>query len=413
MVKLNKKTKHEFFNKLPTDNDKPFWKICKPYFSNKNPKYSSNIILTENKEIYLKEKDVAHTFNEYFGTIVQSFDLYKWPEIKQSSGNDNVIVNIINKYKHHPSITKIKQNFVIINSFSFKTVTLKEVHEIILKLDDSKATGGEIPLKLIKDNEILCYHLCKWVNEILRSGIFPDTQKLAIITPILKKGDALKKENYRPISVLPVISKNFEKVIFSQISEYIDKYLNPILCGFRKGHSTAHALFKLIQSWQKELDKSGYIATILMDLSKAYDCISHDLIIAKLEAYGFDCISLKLMYNYLTNRKHRVKIGSEMSEWFNILLGVPQGSILGPLIFNIFINDLFLFITNTEICNFADDNTLFKCSPNLSILFKALEKDTQIILNWFKNNSLTLFGPGGGGGGGRIPAMQAYFFRFL
>ena len=134
----------------------------------------------------------------------------------------------------------------------------------------------------------------KWVNETLRSGIFPDTQKLAIITPILKKGDALKKENYRPISVLPVISKNFEKVIFSQISEYIDKYLNPILCGFRKGHSTAHALFKLIQAWQKELDKSGYIATILMDLSKAYDCISHDLIIAKLEAYGFDCISLKI-----------------------------------------------------------------------------------------------------------------------
>ena len=175
--------------------------------------------------------------------------------------------------------------------------------------------------------------------------------------------------------------------MFNQITKYIEKYLSPILCGFRQGHSTAHALFRLIQSWQEQLDRSGYVATILMDLSKAYDCISHDLIIAKLAAYGFDYISLKLIHNYLTNRKHRVKIGSQLSEWFNILLGVPQGSILGPLIFNIFINDLFLFIVNTEICNFADDNTIYKCSTNLQDVFKALELDTKVTLEWFKCNS--------------------------
>ena len=121
-------------------------------------------------------------------------------------------------------------------------------------------------------------------------------------------------------------------------------------CGFRQGHGTQHALFPLLQVWQKELDESGYTETVLMDLSKAYDCIPHDLIIAKFEAYGFDNICLKLFHNYFSNRNQRVKIGSAIKEWIDILTGIPQGSILGPLIFNIFINNLIMFIEKTDIC---------------------------------------------------------------
>ena len=105
-----------------------------------------------------------------------------------------------------------------------------------------------------------------------------------------------------------------------------------------------------------------------MDLSKAYDCLPHDLIIAKLEAYGFDTNSLKLILNYLTNRKQRVKNGSFFSAWLEILLGVPQGSILGPILFNIFINDLFMFLQETNIRNFADDNTIYACDINIDIV---------------------------------------------
>ena len=168
--------------------------------------------------------------------------------------------------------------------------------------------------------------------------------KSAEITPIHKKEDTFDKDNYWPISILPLISKVFENILHSQVYSYIQQYLNPLLYWFRQGHGTQHALFRLLQVWQKELDDSGYTGTVLMDSSKTYDCLPHGLIIAKFETYGFDNISWKLFHSYFSNRKQSVQIGSAISEWTDILTGMLQGSILGPLIFNIFINDLIMFI---------------------------------------------------------------------
>ena len=155
------------------------------------------------------------------------------------------------------------------------------------------------------------------------------------------------------------------------MSEYSESFLIHILCGFRKAHSTKHALFKLFQSWQKELDDGGSVGTILMDLSKAYDCIPHELLIAKLKCYGIGNGSLRLLLDYITNLKQRTKIGSYFSSWCDINTGVLQGSILGPLLFNIFVNDFFS-ITKSEVCNFADDNTLYSCNKNLEHIFQTL-----------------------------------------
>ena len=125
-----------------------------------------------------------------------------------------------------------------------------------------------------------------------------------------------------------------------------------------------------------------------MDLSKAYDSLPHDLLVAKFEAYGIDKNGLNLIHNYLTNRKKRTKISSSYREWYDIVRGVLQGSILGPLFFNLFINDLFLFIERTNICNFADDNAIYSRSINLQTILKDLMYDMQSILKWFKANSM-------------------------
>ena len=179
-----------------------------------------------------------------------------------------------------------------------------------------------------------------WNIQIVRNKIFPTNLKLADISPIFKKDDATLVKNYRPVSVLPVVSKIFERIMHKQITVYIEKYLSPFLYGFRKGFNTQHALMALIEKWKQSLDEKGYAGGIRMDLSKAFDTINHQLLIAKLHAYGFDKSSLTLILSYLSNRWQRTKINLSFSSWSELLQGVPQGSVLGPLLFNMYINNI-------------------------------------------------------------------------
>ena len=181
----------------------------------------------------------------------------------------------------------------------------------------------------------------------------------------------------------------FERILlFDQITTFFNKLFSKFLCGFRKGFCTQTALFNLISKWQKLLDDKKIIGTLLIDLSKAYDCINHSLLLAKLEAYGFSSKSLKLLKSYLKNRKQRVKLFSTFSNWLEIYLGIPQGSILGPLLFNIFINDIFDFLQETVICNFADDNTIYAEGNHIDEVINKLMTDVNILVKWFNENSL-------------------------
>ena len=149
-----------------------------------------------------------------------------------------------------------------------------------------------------------------------------------------------------------------------------------------------YQIFYLIESWRKCLDASGIIGTVSMDLYEAYDCIMHDLLIAKLEAYGCDRNCLKLMYSYLTDRSQRDKVGSSYSSLGKVKIGVPQGLVLERMLFNIFINDLFLIDLESEICNFTDDNRIYARSETLKAVINSLENDLRSVLPWFTENGM-------------------------
>ena len=165
---------------------------------------------------------------------------------------------------------------------------------------------------------------------------------------------------------------------------------SPYLCGFRKNHNAQYSLLKMIENWKKQLDNGEKVGAIFMDLSKAFDTINHSLLLAKLKAYGFSNQALRLLQSYLCNRFQRSIINGSFSSWNEVITGVPQGSILGPLLFSIFLNDIFLFISKCQLCNYADDNTLYKSGKNMQKIKNDLEMDFMILQKWFHENHLVL-----------------------
>ena len=165
-------------------------------------------------------------------------------------------------------------------------------------------TFKNISTRRLKDVSDICYPILTniWNQQILLNKIFLENLKLADVSPIFKKKDKTFVENYRPVSVLPIVSKIFERIMQKQISDYIGKFLSPFLCGYRKGFSTQYALLTLTERWKFCLDKKGFAGALLMDLFKAFDTIKYELLIAKLHACGFSTVALKVLLSYLPNR---------------------------------------------------------------------------------------------------------------
>ena len=225
-------------------------------------------------------------------------------------------------------------------------------------------------------------------NRCIDEVTFPSSLKNADVTPLYKKTDRLLKIKYRPVSILPTLSKVYENVLHTQIYTYFNNIFSKFLCGYRKGYSTQHCLLYMLEKLKASLDQGMCTGILLTDLSKAFDCISHELLIAKLYAYGFTKKSLSLVSDYLNDRKQRTKIRNKYSSWRKITYGVPQGSTLAPLLFNIYINYLFLFSEDFLITNYADDCSPYEFSYTTEEVIIKLEKDANLLIEWYKNNYL-------------------------
>ena len=370
----------------------------------KQRNYCVNILRRTKKKYFANTNISSITDNKKFWETVHFNNIVKnlrtvtnknYPKEIANSVNLNLLDPVeaaILKCKNHPSLNAIRGKISKLDNpnvyFEYTSFdqTLKE-HE---KLDPKETSQmNDIPVKVIKENkDIVTFFIHYNFDNSLSSSTFPTALKYADVKPVFKKDDKTDKENYWPISVLSTLIKVYERLTYNQMHLYFDKLFSKFQCGFRKGFNAQHCLITMIEKWQRSVDEGGQAGALLTDLFKAFDCIDHELLIAKLYAYGFDKNSLYFINSYLKGRKQRTKINSSYSAFAEILFGVPQGSILGPLLFNIYICDLFIENSDIDIANYADVSTPYACSSYLDSAIFKLQKNTERIFRCFYNNNL-------------------------
>ena len=394
------------FAKSPTPQNKAIFN---------NYKNTYNRVLKTRRKLYYSELLISHQ-----GNLKKT-----WQTIKEASGlssnknsfTDSLNINGINISGNERMSKEFNLHFTNIaanikdsinptdkppdsylnecrSSFQMPNITPEIIYSIVKDFEDKKSVDlyGISPFLIKRIISNIANPLCYIFNKSLESGVVPDQFKLAKVTPVFKKGgDPTNPTDYRPISLLMIFSKIIEKFVAFNLKSYLfdNNIINQFQFGFQEGHSTYHPMIHLLNSISEAMNNKEYTIGIFCDLQKAFDCVPKRTLILKLKKYGITGISLNWFESYLSNRKQFVRIGNHDSEMINISSGVPQGSILGPILFLLFFNDL-PNSTLLKILLFCDDTTILASGKNLNELIEFVNFELQKISQWFRANDMSL-----------------------